>query len=47
MIRSIRKRHKVIWLILAVLLVLVFIAGIASRHSEPVNEKIPRIVNGK
>jgi glucan phosphoethanolaminetransferase (alkaline phosphatase superfamily) len=41
MIRKIRKTHKIIWLILAVLLPLIFIASIAIRHSEPVNEKIP------
>ncbi len=41
MIRKIRKKHQIIWLILAVLLPILFIAGIAFRHSEPVNEKIP------
>lgn len=41
MIRKIRKKHKIIWLILAVLLPSLFIASIAFRHSEPVNEKIP------
>ncbi len=42
MIRSIRKRHKFIWLILAILLPLIFIASIAFRHSEPTNETIPK-----
>jgi hypothetical protein len=41
MIRKIRKNHKLIWLILAILLPVLFIAGIAFRHHEPVNEKIP------
>lgn len=41
MIRKIRKRHKTVWLILAILLPLLFIASVAFRHSEPVNEKIP------
>jgi|GEM_PF-2920729 len=41
MIRSIRKKHKLIWLILAVSLLILFIAGIAFRHNEPINEKIP------
>ena len=42
MIRKIRKQHKIVWLILAVLLPLLFIASIAFRHSEPVNEHIPQ-----
>jgi hypothetical protein len=41
MIRKIRRQHKIVWLILAVLLPLIFIAGIVFRHGEPVNEKIP------
>jgi len=41
MIRKIRKEHKIIWLIMAVLLPLLFTASIVFRHSEPVNEKIP------
>jgi len=44
MIRKIRKNHKIVWLILAVLLPLLFISSIAFRHSEPVNEKIPERV---
>jgi hypothetical protein len=43
MIRKIRKQHKIVWLILAVLLPLLFIAGIIFRHREPVNEKIPKL----
>jgi hypothetical protein len=43
MIRKIRKQHKIVWLILAVLLPLLFIASIAFRHSEPINENIPKI----
>lgn len=42
MIRSIRKKHKFIWLILAILLPLIFIVSIASRHLEPTNESIPK-----
>lgn len=42
MIHSIRKTHKLIWLILAILLPILFIAGIAFRHLEPVNESIPK-----
>lgn len=41
MIRKIRKEHKIIWLILAVLLPLIFIASLVFRHNEAVNEKIP------
>lgn len=41
MIRSIRKTHKIVWLILAVLLPIVFISGIFFRHSETINENIP------
>lgn len=43
MIRVGRKRHKIVWLILAVLLPILFIASIALRHSEPINENIPTI----
>lgn len=42
MIRSIRKKHKIIWLILSVLLPLIFIASIVFRHIEPINESIPK-----
>jgi hypothetical protein len=42
MIRKIRQNHKIVWLILAILLPLLFIAGIAFRHNEPVNENIPQ-----
>jgi hypothetical protein len=46
MIRKIRKTHKIIWLILAVLLPLLFIAAVVFRHGEPVNENVPkRIMN--
>ncbi|MEK7723605.1 MAG: hypothetical protein AAB336_04600 [Acidobacteriota bacterium] len=41
MIRSIRKKHKFIWLILAILLPILFIASIVYRHNEPINESIP------
>jgi hypothetical protein len=41
MIRQIRKKHKIIWLILAILLPLLFIASVALRHGATVNEKIP------
>ena len=43
MIRKIRKKHKTVWLILAILLPLLFIASIAFRHSEPVNQTIPKV----
>jgi hypothetical protein len=42
MIRSIRQRHRLIWLILAVILPLIFAASIWFRHAEPVNESIPQ-----
>lgn len=42
MIRKIRRKHKIVWLILAVLLPILFIAGIAFRHRAPVNENIPK-----
>lgn len=41
MIRSIRKKHKIVWLILAFLLPILFIASIVFRHSETINENIP------
>ncbi len=43
MIRKIRKKHKILWLILAIILPLLFVASIAFRHSEPVNEKVPKL----
>jgi len=43
MISSIRKRHKIVWLMLAVLLPILFVASIVFRHSEPVNENIPTV----
>jgi len=42
MIRKIRKKHKIVWLVLAILLPLIFFAGIVFRHNEPLNEKIPK-----
>jgi len=47
MIRRIRQIHRIVWLISAVLLPLLFIAGIVFRHGEPVNEKIPKKLNTK
>jgi hypothetical protein len=47
MIRTIRKRHKFVWIVLAVLLPILFIAGIVFRHADPVNESIPRIVKSE
>jgi hypothetical protein len=47
MIRKIRKRHKIIWLVLAFLLPLLFIAAVAFRHGEPINENIPKRVMNK
>ena len=44
MIRRIRKTHKIVWLILAVLLPLLFIASIIYRHRVPINENIPKRV---
>lgn len=41
MIRSIRKRHRLVWIVLAVLLPVLFIAALVLRHDEPVNETIP------
>ena len=48
MIRSIRKEHKIVWLLLAILLPVLFISSIVFRHQEPVNSSIPvREVNKK
>ncbi len=41
MIRSIRKKHKSVWIILAIILPILFIASIIFRHNEPINENIP------
>jgi hypothetical protein len=42
MIRKLRQRHFLIWLILAIILPILFAAGIIYRHSEPVNPAIPK-----
>ncbi|MBS1794141.1 MAG: hypothetical protein JSS81_09820 [Acidobacteria bacterium] len=47
MIREIRRRHKLIWLGLAVLLPLLLAASVVFRHAEPVNDKIPTISTQK
>jgi hypothetical protein len=47
MIRKIRKQHKIVWLILAILLPLLFAASIVLRHDEPVNENVPKRVSFK
>jgi hypothetical protein len=47
MIRPIRKCHKIFWIVLVVLLPILFIAGIAFRHTEPVNENIPKTANSE
>jgi hypothetical protein len=44
MIRSIRKKHRAIWVILAIILPLLFIASIVFRHPEPVNQAVPKRV---
>ena len=44
MIRSIRKKHRVIWVILAIVLPLLFIASIIFRHQQPVNQIVPKRV---
>jgi hypothetical protein len=47
MIRAIRKEHKIVWLLLALLLPLVFTASIIFRHAEPINKNIPTIEKNK
>ncbi|HVE56878.1 MAG TPA: hypothetical protein VNB22_08615 [Pyrinomonadaceae bacterium] len=42
MIHKIRRKHKIVWLILAILLPVLLIASIVFRHSEPVNQNIPK-----
>lgn len=42
MIKATRKKHRLAWTALAILLPLVFAASIIFRHEEPLNEKIPR-----
>lgn len=42
MIRSIRKRHQIVWIVLAILLPILFIVSIVWRHNEPINETVPR-----
>lgn len=41
MIRSLRKRHRLIWAVLALLLPALFVAALALRHPDPVNDRIP------
>ena len=43
MIISLRKRHITIWIILAILLPVIFFVGLALRHGEPLNDKIPTV----
>ncbi|NNE67800.1 MAG: hypothetical protein HKN33_14655 [Pyrinomonadaceae bacterium] len=43
MIRGSRKRHRIIWLVLAVLLPVLFAAGLLLRHEDPVNIEIPKV----
>ncbi len=45
MIRSIRKRHKVIWIALAFLLPSLFVAALALRHEEPRNDGVPAVAS--
>ena len=47
MISSIRKKHRVIWVILAITLPLLFIASIVFRHQEPINQTIPKRVEAR
>jgi hypothetical protein len=42
MISSIRKRHRITWAILALVLAITFVLSVTYRHREPINEKIPR-----
>ena len=44
MIRSIRNRHRIIWAIIAIVLPLLFIASIMFRHSDPINQTVPKRV---
>ena len=44
MIRRLRRRHRLIWVALAFVLPLLIIAGLMSRHAEPVNESVPKAV---
>jgi hypothetical protein len=44
MIRSIRKRHRIVWIVLALILPVLIAAALLSRHAEPVNDGIPRRV---
>jgi hypothetical protein len=45
MIRKLRQRHFLIWLILAIILPVLFAASIIYRHPEPVNPAIPKRIN--
>ena len=42
MIRKIRRRHRVIWVILAIILPILLIASVVFRHSAPVNRFVPQ-----
>jgi heme/copper-type cytochrome/quinol oxidase subunit 3 len=43
MISSIRKKHRIVWVFLTVVLAITFVLSIIYRHSEPINEKIPQV----
>jgi hypothetical protein len=42
MIRKLRQRHYLIWVILAIILPILFALSIIFRHSEPVNPSVPK-----
>jgi hypothetical protein len=48
MIRRIRRRHLIVWLVLSVALLLLLAASVVFRHAAPVNRTIPpRSANGR
>lgn len=49
MIRALRRRHRLIWIVLAILLPLVFILGLLARNPRPANPDavIERAVGGQ
>jgi hypothetical protein len=44
MIRPLRKRHRLAFLILAFALSLLFVAALRARRPEPINPRIPDVL---
>ncbi len=46
MIHSLRQRHRIIIIVLAVLVPAIFLAGLLVRKPAPVNSQLPPVTKG-